>query len=76
MARFIGTAPPIIVGPDGANVPGEPDLNGPCAACGTRSAARSFDGALVLCDDVPACCNRYRGGASPDDFAELLAVST
>lgn len=66
---------PVVPGP-----PAEPALNGPCVACGSRTAPRAFRGELLLCSDAPACGARYRDGTSPETYAaglrgELLAVA-
>ncbi len=78
--RFLGRAPVVVPGPDGASVGIVPA----CVACGCSTVTRvpmvSDAEALVLCLDAVECTRRYRSGASPESFAaglrgELLAVA-
>lgn len=61
-------------------VPGDIVPSDPCDACGNNRATRAHavvaDRELVLCIDVHSCCVRYRGGGTPAEYAELLAVSS
>jgi len=79
MMRTRGT--PVIAG-SAAPTQGPPLA---CVACETTEGVRvpailDEIGASVLCRDAMACCDRYRGGASPETYAaglrgELLAVA-
>jgi hypothetical protein len=64
-------------------VPADVAATGDCDACGRGAKQQALRARAVvegvemtLCVDFFSCASAYRGGATPGEYAELMAVSS
>lgn len=54
--------------------------NAKCSACGSGARVRTRRGVngilIMLCDDAKVCCEAYRAGLSPAQYAKMLRTTT